>query len=525
MARRGALVAVLALAERLLTSATGAAVFDGSHGPHAALSAKIGVALALGLAFTAHQWIWRAFAARSEADLAARAVESLLTGDVLRANVLPADDAQTEIVQATYVSAQVISHSLPTLIGDALASVLLGCVIASREPPRVVGFAVLLILGAALALVLSRGRLHQGFARAWELQALVSDAIVDALLGRVEIAAAAARSRFVAMTEERSRIWGSASARVAAAGVLSSRLPLIAMAGVVGLVIVLGGWRPEGSSLSLADLALFATAAPAFAGVAQGLQTVAQSERWLRIVAEILADARPISRVGQPVEGLSDDIVFDLVSFRYEDGAKARDVLHDLSFRCAGGETLALAGANGSGKSTCLRLILGLRMPNEGTIRAGTVSLSELDLEAWRGRIAFLPQRPYLPPRSSVEAAIRFLVPDASDERIQQALERVGLMEALRASSDRPLDVQVDRLSVGQRQRLALARFLCRDARLFLLDEPDANLDRAGITLVAALVRDLASRGTVILAAHTPELLEVAHRVITLKDGRTTEDG
>ena len=86
-----------------------------------------------------------------------------------------------------------------------------------------------------------------------------------------------------------------------------------------------------------------------------------------------------------------------------------------------------------------------------------------------------------------------------------------------------PLDVRVDSLSIGERQRVALARLLCRDASLFLLDEPDANLDRAGIVLVAELIRELAGRGMVAFAAHTPELLEIADRVVVLKDGRVVE--
>jgi ATP-binding cassette subfamily C protein CydD len=83
-----------------------------------------------------------------------------------------------------------------------------------------------------------------------------------------------------------------------------------------------------------------------------------------------------------------------------------------------------------------------------------------------------------------------------------------------------PLKVRVDTLSVGERQRIALARLLSRDASLFVLDEPDANLDRAGIALVADVLRELARDHGVIFAAHTPELLGVADHVVTLEGGR-----
>ena len=76
---------------------------------------------------------------------------------------------------------------------------------------------------------------------------------------------------------------------------------------------------------------------------------------------------------------------------------------------------------------------------------------------------------------------------------------------------------------MGQRQRVALARLLCRDAELFLLDEPDANLDRAGIALVTELLRELSGRAMVAFAAHTPDLLAGADRVVTLDAGRVVE--
>jgi ABC-type transport system involved in cytochrome bd biosynthesis fused ATPase/permease subunit len=86
------------------------------------------------------------------------------------------------------------------------------------------------------------------------------------------------------------------------------------------------------------------------------------------------------------------------------------------------------------------------------------------------------------------------------------------------------LRVRVDTLSVGERQRVALARVLSRDAELFVLDEPDANLDRAGITLVADVLLELARARAVVFAAHTPELLDIGDHVVTLDNGRVASD-
>ncbi len=200
-----------------------------------------------------------------------------------------------------------------------------------------------------------------------------------------------------------------------------------------------------------------------------------------------------------------------------------REALSGADFAWNGRDVLALSGANGSGKSTCLRLLLALAPPAAGRVVVGGTPLADLDPDAWRARVAFLPQRPYLPPRSDVRRAVRWPLGEASDARILQALERVGLLPVLRRAGGDPLEVRVDSLSVGERQRVALARLLCRDAALFLLDEPDANLDRAGIALVAELLRELAGGAMVAFAAHTPELLAVADRVVALEGGRVVE--
>jgi ABC-type transport system involved in cytochrome bd biosynthesis fused ATPase/permease subunit len=148
------------------------------------------------------------------------------------------------------------------------------------------------------------------------------------------------------------------------------------------------------------------------------------------------------------------------------------------------------------------------------------VALAQVDADAWRRQVAFMPQRPYLPPRSDVAQAVRWLAPGADDQRVLRALDRVGILPSLQRGGRDPLKVRVDTLSVGERQRIALARLLSRDASLFVLDEPDANLDRAGIALVADVLRELARDHGVIFAAHTPELLGVADHVVTLEGGR-----
>jgi ABC-type transport system involved in cytochrome bd biosynthesis fused ATPase/permease subunit len=317
------------------------------------------------------------------------------------------------------------------------------------------------------------------------------------------------------------RAWGAAGARVAGASVLSGRLTLAAVGGTVAAALLASSQLRGPLEATAADLALFASLTPAFVGVAQGVHALARDARWVELVARVLRQGDASTGGGtRPPPELPASTAFDAVSFRYGGSGLSGEALSAVEFGWTGREILALSGANGSGKSTCLRMLLRLADPSPGAIRVAGVPLTDLEVDAWRARVAFLPQRPYMPPRADVRTAVAWPLRGATDERVLAALDQVGLLPVLRRAGDDPLAVRVDSLSVGERQRVALARIVSRDASLFLLDEPDANLDRDGIALVAKLLRDLARRGMVAFAAHTPELLAVAGRVVVLAQGR-----
>ena len=510
-------MSVLVLAERLLTPAVAWVLFE------AALTTKLAVTVLLSLAVTAQRLASKVFAAHTEADLTARSVGGLLAGDVLRPSVLSGEDAHIELGQGIHSSAEALSQTLPALAADTLASALFLVFIALTEPVRIVVVAFLSLLLGAAGLWWTRSRLQAAVILAWDLQRIAFDALVDALDGRLEVVGSGGSELFVAEASRRSRAWAVANVRVARSMVFSGRLLVIGIAGVVG-VFITASLRLQGSiPVNLAALALFASVTPAFAGVAQGLHAAVHAERWLRVVGQVIQDARPVTAGKSHLSKTPSSVHFEIASFRYGESRDGLDVLSDVSFLCRRGELLALSGANGSGKSTCLRLLLGLARPRAGVITIDGVDLAHLDADAWRKQVAFLAQRPYLPPRSTVRAAIRFLAPDASDDQMTRAIDRVGLTAALGRGGVAPLDASVDSLSVGQRQRVALARMLCRDASVFLLDEPEANLDRAGIELVAELARELSRDRIVICAVHTPELLALASQVVVLDAGRVIE--
>jgi ABC-type multidrug transport system fused ATPase/permease subunit len=179
---------------------------------------------------------------------------------------------------------------------------------------------------------------------------------------------------------------------------------------------------------------------------------------------------------------------------------------------------VAITGPSGCGKSTLLSVILGLRVPDAGSVSLGGVDLAELDLDDWRSHIGWVPQRPHLFARSVAEN-VRLGRPDASDAEVAAALEAAGLTEVVRRLPH-GVETQLGQggtgLSAGERQRVSLARAFVRDAPLLLLDEPTASLDGRTEGDVLAAVRRLISGRTAVIVAHRPALAALADRVVEM---------
>jgi thiol reductant ABC exporter CydD subunit len=192
--------------------------------------------------------------------------------------------------------------------------------------------------------------------------------------------------------------------------------------------------------------------------------------------------------------------------------------LHGLSTTIEPGEVVAVAGPSGSGKSTLLGALLGFVPIAEGQIEIGGIDLVHLDPDAWRERIAWVPQRAHLFART-IAANIRLGRSDATDADVQAAVAAAGLGPVIARLPD-GLSTSLGEggagLSTGERQRVALARAFVRDAPLLLLDEPTANLDGQTEEGVLTAIRRLMDGRSVIMAAHRPSLLSLADRVVHL---------
>jgi ATP-binding cassette, subfamily C, bacterial CydD len=206
------------------------------------------------------------------------------------------------------------------------------------------------------------------------------------------------------------------------------------------------------------------------------------------------------------------------VAFAYP----ARDglVLDRLDLELAPGETVALVGESGAGKSTVASLLLGFLEPSAGRITVGGVDLAECEVAAWRALVAWVPQYPTLV-RGTVADNIRLGRP-ASDPALRAAAALAGadgFVDALPAGYETVVGDGGRPLSPGERRRIGLARAFLGDPALVILDEPTADLDPAAVEHVSRAVRRLSRGRTVLLIAHRPELVAHADRVVRLRDG------
>ncbi|MEG3145894.1 ABC transporter transmembrane domain-containing protein [Sphingomonas sp. RT2P30] len=242
----------------------------------------------------------------------------------------------------------------------------------------------------------------------------------------------------------------------------------------------------------------------------------------LREVPEIRAPANPTA-FPVPARGA---IAFEHVEFRYPSRPDAQ-ALHDFTLSVAPGETVAVVGPSGAGKTTLFQLIQRFYDPQGGRILIDGVPLPEADPAAIRQRIAMVPQETVIF-GASARDNLRYGDWGASDERLWAAAEAANAAEFLRKlpeGLDTFLGESGARLSGGQRQRVAIARALLRDAPILLLDEATSALDAESEQLVQQALDRLMENRTTLVIAHRLATVRAAGKIIVMNDGKIVESG
>ncbi|HKK16257.1 MAG TPA: lipid A export permease/ATP-binding protein MsbA [Gammaproteobacteria bacterium] len=243
-------------------------------------------------------------------------------------------------------------------------------------------------------------------------------------------------------------------------------------------------------------------------------------------IFDLLDQETEIDKGGKQVERLRGEIELDNVSFRYDPEHSA--ALNRITLTVRPGETVALVGSSGSGKTTIANLLPAFYQVNEGAIRLDGVDVRDYSLATLRANIAFVSQEVMLF-NDTVRNNIAYgALADSSDDAVDKAAEAANAMEFIR-DLPRGMDTNIgekgQRLSGGQRQRLAIARALLKDAPVLILDEATSSLDTESERSIQEALDNIRKNRTCIIIAHRLSTVENADRIVVIDQGRIVQSG
>ena len=300
----------------------------------------------------------------------------------------------------------------------------------------------------------------------------------------------------------------------------------------IGVILWFGGHQVFAGKMSGGDLAAFIFYAMIVAGAVGSISEImAELQRGSAAIDRIqgLLDVRPgISAPAEPVTlpPAAGAIRFDEVEFRYPTRLDT-PALTGFSLAVESGDTVALVGPSGAGKTTVFQLLLRFYDPQQGSITMDGVDLRACDPQALRARIAIVSQDPVIFSTTAMEN-IRYGRPEASDAEVRAAAAAAnasGFIEALTDGYGTFLGERGVRLSGGQRQRIAIARAILRNPAVLLLDEATSALDAESERAVQDALQPLMRGRTTLVIAHRLATVQSAQRIVVMEEGRIVASG
>jgi len=436
---------------------------------------------------------------------------------------LTADTTQVKAAASTAIS-QAIRNSL----------LLLGAVIMMVVTSTKLSLAVLIAIPIIVLPLVAYGRSVRARSRHAQDALAHASAFASESLGQVKVLQAftheaAATKRF---SEAMDRSFEAANARAKARAGLTAIAIFLVFASVVGVLWygaqdVLSGSMTGGTLGQFVLYAVFAGAAvgslsEVWGEVAQAAGAAERLGELLEVESEIASPANP-KALPEPPRG---EIAFADVSFTYPLRPETRS-LDDVSFHVKPGERVALVGPSGAGKTTIFALLLRFYDATSGRVAVDGVAVNEADLNALRSRFAVVPQETALF-ADTIAANIAFGAESASRREIEDAATAAyahDFIMELPKGYDTVLGEGGVTLSAGQRQRIAIARAVLRNAPILLLDEATSALDATSETLVQKALDKVMEKRTTLVIAHRLSTVINADRILVVDRGRLVEEG
>ena len=487
--------------------------------------------LALGLVIWGANWVRRRLTSRAVADvmLALRrdGFAAAAEHDLSFYDDLASGKVVSRISSDTSEFAQVVVL-VTDLLSEILEALVLFVVLLRIEPsliPWLLAMLPVVLLFSLLFRRMARSATRQGFRAMANVNSLIKEAVSGIQVAKNFRQEAAIYQEFDRVNRQSYRI------NLRRGFVLALVYPVLnALAGVaVALLLYVGGRYAAAGAITVGAWYLFVSSLDrfwfpvlnltAFWSQVQGGLSAAE-----RIFSLIDAEPAVVQVAEQPVPVLRGEIHFDAVDFSY---GKGGPVLSGFDLHIAAGETVALVGHTGAGKSSIARLITRFYEYQGGRIQVDGHDLRSFDLRAYRRQLGVVSQVPFLF-SGTVLDNIRYARPETNAAEIQALARRIGegeWLEALPEGMQTEVGERGSRLSMGQRQLVSLMRVLVQRPAIFILDEATANIDPFTEHQIQQALALILNATTSVLIAHRLSTVQAADRIIVLQAGRILEQG